>query len=75
LAIWNYGNHGTLFLFDTHECQENKIKNPFDQILSFDLVKDFWKWKFSSLKKRHFYKGLSKDSYNISKLMVKNMRW
>jgi hypothetical protein len=27
-------------IFDTHECQEIQIKNPFDPILSFGLVKD-----------------------------------
>jgi hypothetical protein len=26
------------------------------------------------IKKEDFYKGLSKDSYNINKLMVENMR-
>jgi hypothetical protein len=40
-SIWNYGNHGTLFFFDTHDYQETQIKNPFDSILSFGLVKDF----------------------------------
>jgi hypothetical protein len=49
IFIWNYGNHGTLFLFITPECQENQIKNPFDSILSFGLVKDFWKWNFLTL--------------------------
>jgi len=29
--------------------------------------------KISIIKKGHFYKGLSKDSYNRNKLMVKNM--
>ncbi len=43
IAIWNHGNHGTLFLFNTLECQETQIKNPFDPILSFGLIKDFWK--------------------------------
>jgi hypothetical protein len=46
VAIWKYGNHGKLFLFNKHEYQETQIKNPFDPILSFDLVKDFWKWNF-----------------------------
>jgi hypothetical protein len=31
--------------------------------------------KISMIKKGHFYKGLSKDSYNKSKSMVKNMKW
>jgi hypothetical protein len=31
-AIWNHGNHGTLFFFNTHECKETQIKNPFDPI-------------------------------------------
>ncbi len=70
--MWNHGNHGTLFLFNTHECQA-QIKNPFDPILNFGLVRDFWKWK-NVIKNRHFYKGLSKDSYNKNKLMVKSMR-
>ncbi len=56
ISIWNYGNHGTLFFFNTYECQENQIKNPFDSILSFGLVKDFWKWKFLALKKDIFTK-------------------
>jgi hypothetical protein len=30
-------NHGTLFLFNTHECQETQIKNLFDSILWFGL--------------------------------------
>jgi hypothetical protein len=29
------------FFFDTHECQETQIKNPFDPVLSFGLVNDF----------------------------------
>jgi hypothetical protein len=69
-AIWNQGNHGTLFLFNTHKCQETQIKNPFDSILNCGLIKDFWKWTFV-IKKGHFYKGLSKDSYNRNKFMVK----
>jgi hypothetical protein len=61
IFIWNYRNHGTLFFFDTHECQENQIKNPFDPILSFRLVKGFWKWNILSLKKtflQRTFKGL-----------------
>ncbi len=72
--IWNHGNHGTLFLFNTHECQETQIKNPFDPILSFGLVKDL-KMKIFIIKKGNFYKEFSKISYNKSKLVVKNMRW
>ncbi len=34
-------NHGALFLFNTHECQKTQIKNEFDPILSFGLLKDF----------------------------------
>jgi len=37
----NHGNHGTLFLFNTHECQEIQIIFLFDSILGFGLVKDF----------------------------------
>jgi hypothetical protein len=40
LAIRNHGNHGTLFFFNTQECQ-NQIQNLFDSILGFGLVKDF----------------------------------
>jgi len=29
------------YSFLTHECQENKIKNPFDLILGYGLIKDF----------------------------------
>jgi hypothetical protein len=60
LAIWNHGNHEKLFLFSTHECQETRIKNPFDPILSFGLVKDFWKWKIVSLKKDIFTKDFQR---------------
>jgi hypothetical protein len=38
-----------------------KLKYPFDLVLSLDLVKDFWKWKFVSLKKdflQRNFKGL-----------------
>ncbi len=59
-AIWNHGNHGTLFLFNTHECQETQVKNPFDSILSFGLVKDFWKWKILSLKNDIFTKDIQR---------------
>jgi hypothetical protein len=55
-AIWNHGNHGTFFLFNRHECQETQIKNPFDPILSFCLVKKFWKWKNLSLEMDIFTK-------------------
>jgi hypothetical protein len=50
-TIWNHGNRGTLFLFNTYECKKNSSKNPFDPILSFGLIKDFWKWNFLLLKK------------------------
>ncbi len=59
-AIWNHGNHGTLFLFNTHECQEIKFKKLFDLILSVGLVKGFRKWKFLSLKKDIFTKDFQK---------------
>jgi hypothetical protein len=39
--ISNHGNHEKLFLFNTHECQETQIKNPFDPILDFGLVNNF----------------------------------
>jgi hypothetical protein len=44
------------YSFLTHECQENEIKNPFDSILSFALIKDVWKWNFLSLKNDIFIK-------------------
>jgi hypothetical protein len=40
IAISNPGNHSKLFFFNTYECQETQIKNPFDQILNLGLVKD-----------------------------------
>jgi hypothetical protein len=43
-SIWNHGNHGTWFLFNTYKFQETQIKNPFDPILGFGLIKNFWKW-------------------------------
>ncbi len=46
--------------FNTHEFQETQIKNPFDPNLSFGLVKDFWKWKFLSLKKDIFTKDFQR---------------
>ncbi len=61
--------------FNTHECQEPQIKNPFDPISGFCLVKNLWKWKILSLKKDVFTKKNSKDSYNTNKLMVKSMKW
>ncbi len=70
MAIWNHGNHGTLFLFNTHECQETQTKNPFDPILSFGLIKDFWKWKKKSLKKDIFTKDFQR-AHNRNKLMIK----
>jgi hypothetical protein len=33
------------------------------------------KMNFFVIRKRHFYKGFSKDSYNKRKLLIKNMRW
>jgi hypothetical protein len=58
--IWNHGDYGTLFFFNTHECQETQIKNPFDSILGFDLIKDFWNWNFLSLKKDIFTKDFQR---------------
>jgi hypothetical protein len=29
------------FLYNTHECQETQIKNSFDSILNFGLIKNF----------------------------------
>jgi hypothetical protein len=56
IYIWNYGNCGTLFFFNIHECQENQIKNLVDPIWSFGFIKDFWKWKISSLRNDIFTK-------------------
>jgi hypothetical protein len=40
------------YSFFTHmNVKKIKLKNPFGPILSFGLVKDFWKWKQLSLKK------------------------
>jgi len=44
------------FLFNTHECQETQIKNPFNPILNFGFVKDFKKWKNLLLKDDIFTK-------------------
>ncbi len=64
------------FFLDTHECQETQIKNPFDPILSFGLVNDFWKWKNQLLQKEFFTKDFQRTHiYIINKLMVKNMKW
>jgi len=60
IDIWNHGNHGTWFLFNTHECQEIQMKYPFDPILSFDLIKDFWKWKLLSIKNDIFTKDFQR---------------
>jgi len=59
-SIWNYGNHGTLSFFNTHECQETQMKNPFYLILSVDLVKVFWKWNFLSFQKDIFTKDFQR---------------
>jgi hypothetical protein len=56
IVNWNCGNHGTFFLFNTHECYKTQIKNSFDLILSFDLVNFFWKWIFLLLKNDFFIK-------------------
>ncbi len=56
IVIWYHGNHGTLFLLNTHEYQKIQIKNPSNPILDFGLIKDFWKWNFISLKKDIFTK-------------------
>jgi hypothetical protein len=58
---WNHGNHNTLLIFNTHECQETQIKNPFDPILSFGLITDFWKWKTLPLKKDIFTTNIEKN--------------
>jgi hypothetical protein len=41
ISIWNHGNHATFFFFNTYECQEIQIENPFDPISGFGLIKDF----------------------------------
>jgi hypothetical protein len=78
-SIWNHGNHGTLFLFNTHEYQETQIKNPFDPILSFDLIKDFWKWFFFSFKKEFFTKEFQRnhkwDDNNLLDRLKKNSQF
>jgi hypothetical protein len=58
-----------LLFSNTYECQEFQINNPFDSTLSFGLVNDFWKKKILSLKK-DIYNGISKDSYNKTKLII-----
>jgi hypothetical protein len=60
ITIWNHNNHDTLFLFNTYACQETQIKNLFDPIWSFGLIKDFWKWKILSLKKDIFTKNFQR---------------
>jgi hypothetical protein len=59
-SIWNHDNHGTLLFFNTHECQQTQIENPFDPILSFGFIKDFWKWKILSLNKDIFAKDFQR---------------
>jgi len=48
------------YSFLTHECQETQIENPFDSILGFGLVKDYWEWKKLSLKKDIFTKDFQR---------------
>jgi len=36
------------------------MKNPFDSILGFGLVNDFWKWEFLSLKRDIFTKDFQR---------------
>jgi hypothetical protein len=47
-----------------------KLKNPFDPISGLGLLK----MTFCFIRKGHFYKGLSKYSYNKINLMVKTIR-
>jgi hypothetical protein len=63
ISIWNHGNHA-FFLFNTYECQEIQIKNPFDLISSFGLVKDFWKQNFLLLEKDIFTKDFQRTHIN-----------
>jgi hypothetical protein len=58
--FWNHGNRGTLFLFNTHECQKIPIKNPFGPILGFGLIKNFLIWIFLSLEKNIFTKDFQR---------------
>jgi hypothetical protein len=58
-------------LFYTDECKETQIKNQFDPILGFGLVKNFWKWKFLSLNKDIFTKSFQRTHIIKSKLMGK----
>jgi len=59
-TIWDHGNQGMLFFYNTYECQEIQIKNPFDPILSLDFIKDFWKWKFVPFKMDIFTKDFQR---------------
>jgi len=61
------------FFFITHmNVKKLKLKIHLIQILGFNLVYNFWKWKLLSFKKNKI-KGLSKDSYNKNKLMVEKI--
>jgi hypothetical protein len=67
----NHDNHDTLFLFNTHECEETQIIFLFDSILGFGLVKDFWKWKFLSLKRDLFTKDFQRIHIIKTSLLLK----
>jgi len=58
------------FFITQMNVKKLKLKNPFDPISGLGLLKV----TFCFIRKGHFYKGLSKDSYNKINLMVKTIR-
>jgi hypothetical protein len=59
-SIWNHGNYSKLLFYNTYECEETQIKNPFDQILGIGFIKNLWKWKLGSLKNDIFTKDFQR---------------
>jgi hypothetical protein len=51
-----------------------KLQIHLVQFLKFWFKYGLLKVRSFVIKKRQFYKELSKDSYNINKLMIENMR-
>jgi hypothetical protein len=51
------------------------MKNSFNFLLGFNLLKDFWAWKTITSKVVHFTKDYAKDSLNKEFLKIKKFTW
>jgi hypothetical protein len=51
------------------------MKNSYNLLMGFNLIKDFWTWKIITSKAIHFTKDHANNFLNKEFLMIKKFTW